>query len=98
MSKEAEDIYNKDGKMDKEKIERVWTTVAEGVLLNKKIVKVEYLTEAECKDSGWHSRPIAFQLDDGIWVIVQSDDEGNDGGALYYTNVEGKFSDVIPVL
>ena len=98
MSKEADSIYDKDGKVDEAKVERRWTKVAQSVLLGKKIVKVEYLTKKECENWMWYNRPIAFQLDDGIWVIVQSDDEGNDGGALYYTNVEGKFSDVIPVL
>ena len=98
MSKEADSIYDKDGKIDKVKVEKRWTKVAEGILLNKKIVKVEYLTEKECENWMWNKRPIAFQLDDGMWIIAQSDDEGNDGGVLYYTNGEGKFSDVIPVL
>ena len=80
------------------KIEKRWTKVAESVLLNKKIVKVEYLTKKECENWGWEYRPVAFQLDDGMWVIAQMDDEGNDGGVLYYTNGEDKHSDVIPVL
>ena len=83
---------------DEAKIERRWTKVAQSVLLNKKIVKVEYLTKKECENWGWYKRPVAFQLDDGMWVIAQMDDEGNDGGVLYYTNGEGKHSDVIPVL
>mgnify|MGYP003134404939 FL=1 len=98
MSKEADSIYDKDGKIDKVKVERRWTKVAESVLLNKKIVKVEYLTEKECENWMWDSRPIAFQLDDGMWIIAQRDDEGNDGGSLFYTNGDNKHSDVIPVL
>ena len=98
MPKVADSIYDKDGKIDNVKIERRWTKVAEGILLNKKIVKVEYLTKKECENWMWDSRPIAFQLDDGMWIIAQKDDEGNDGGVLYYTNGEGKHSDVIPVL
>jgi hypothetical protein len=98
MSKEADSIYDKDGKIDKVKVERRWTKVAESVLLNKKIVKVEYLTEKECENWMWDNRPIAFQLDDGMWIIAQRDDEGNDGGSLFYTNGDNKHSDVIPVL
>ena len=98
MSKEADSIYDKDGKIDKVKVERRWTKVAESVLLNKKIVKVEYLTEKECENWMWDNRPIAFQLDDGMWIIAQRDDEGNDGGSLFYTNGDNKDSDVIPVL
>ena len=56
------------------------------------------LTEKECENWMWDSRPIAFQLDDGMWIIAQKDDEGNDGGVLYYTNGDNKHSDVIPVL
>jgi hypothetical protein len=80
------------------KIERRWTKVAQSVLLGKKIVKVEYLTKKECENWMWDYRPIAFQLDDGMWIIAQKDDEGNDGGVLYYTNGDNKHSDVIPVL
>ena len=45
---------------------------------------VEYLTNSECKDLDWYCRPVAFKLNDGSWVYSQKDDEGNDGGALYY--------------
>ena len=37
------------------------------------------------KEMGWYSCPIIFQLEDGNWVIPQSDDEGNDGGAMHTT-------------
>jgi len=46
---------------------------------------------------GWSSRPIAFQLDNGTLCIPSADDEGNDGGALFY-QIKGKDLDVLPVL
>ena len=73
-----------------------WTTEAEKVLLNKRIVKVEYMTAKESNDYMWNNRPITFLLDDGTRVIAQMDDEGNDGGVLWYgmRDKEG----VLPVL
>ena len=90
------DIRDKDGKIDNAKVEKRWTKIAEGVLLNKKIVKVEYLTEKECETNMWYKRPICFKLDDGTWVIAQMDDEGNDGGVLWYTKGNTDKGDVIP--
>ena len=77
-----------------------WTKSAKNVLLGKKIVKVQYMTETEAEDMGWGNRPIAFKLDDGTWVIAQMDDEGNDGGVLFYSHEDDdKYNDwVMPVL
>ena len=61
-----------------------WTTEAENVLLNKRIVKVEYMSSKESDDYMWNNRPITFLLDDGTRIIAQMDDEGNDGGVLWY--------------
>jgi hypothetical protein len=33
---------------------------------------------------GWYSRPICFFLSDGTCCMLSSDDEGNDGGVLFY--------------
>ena len=41
-------------------------------------------------------RPITFILDDGTRIIPQSDDEGNNGGALWF-GTESEES-VMPVL
>lgn len=84
MSKEHEIDYTKQ-----------WTESASALLLNRKIVKVRYFTEKERNDMGWYKRPVAFLLDNGIWVFPSADDEGNDGGALFTT--DEKLS-VIPVL
>ena len=80
--------------------ESKWTKSAKNVLLGKKIVKVEYMTKDEAEDMGWSSRPIAFKLNDGTWVVAQMDDEGNDGGVLTYSHEDDdKYDDrVMPVL
>jgi hypothetical protein len=61
-----------------------WTKVAQGVLLNKKIVEVRYLNDEEMKMMGWYKRPVTFLLDDGTYCFLSCDDEGNDGGVLFY--------------
>ncbi len=73
-----------------------WTEFAEKRLLGKTIIAVEYLTDKEIQDIGWYNRPVAFKLNDGSWVYPQCDDEGNDGGVLYYHNEDD--SQVFPVL
>ena len=66
-------------------------------LVGLKIVGVRYLTEEETEASGWYSSPIVIELSDGSALIPQSDDEGNDGGALWIANSKGK-QDLIPVI
>ena len=73
-----------------------WTKIAEKELLNKRIIKVEYMEQEECEKYDWYKRPITFFLDDGTRVIAQMDDEGNDGGVL--TCLTSKSEEVLPVL
>ena len=82
------------------KLENYWTKLAGNVLLGKKIVHVKYMSEEEAEEFGWDYRPVAFKLDDGTWVVAQSDDEGNDGGVLYYSHKDqNKYDDwCMPVL
>lgn len=72
-----------------------WTEIASDLLLNRKIVKVRYMEQAEADDMGWYSRPVAFLLDNGVWVFPSADDEGNNGGALFTTD---RNNSVLPVL
>lgn len=61
--------------------------------LHDRIIKdVRYMTEGEAKAWGWYKRPLMIILDNGDIMIPQSDDEGNDGGAIYMTNpsLEGR--------
>jgi len=80
----------------KRDLTKKWTEFAKKRLVGKEIVAVEYLTDKEIQDIGWYKRPVAFKLNDGSWVYPQCDDEGNDGGVLYYHNEDD--SQVFPVL
>jgi hypothetical protein len=42
------------------------------------------MTEQECKGMGWYKRPLVIRFTDGSFLLSQKDDEGNDGGAMYY--------------
>ena len=72
-----------------------WTEVASSLLLNRKIVKVRYMNQGEADDMGWYSRPVAFLLDNGVWIFPSADDEGNNGGALFTTD---QNNSVLPVI
>ena len=67
----------------KEMIEK-WNKVSQDVLKGRTIVEVRYLNDEEMKMMGWYSRPVCFFLDNGVSCILSSDDEGNDGGVLFY--------------
>lgn len=53
-------------------------------LVGKEIKSVRYLTEYEANELGWSSRPLVINFSDGTNLIPQRDDEGNDGGALWF--------------
>lgn len=61
-----------------------WTKVAKRVLEGKTIVEVRYLNDEEMEMMGWYKRPICFLLNDGTNCMLSMDDEGNDGGVLFY--------------
>ena len=61
-----------------------WRKKADELLLNKKIVAVEWMNTAEQEEIGWHSRPVCLKLDDGTWIFPMADDEGNDGLSLIH--------------
>jgi hypothetical protein len=58
-------------------------------LAAKKISSVRYMTKEEADEAGWHSRPLVIRFTDGSLLIPQADDEGNDGGAMFYQNDSG---------
>lgn len=70
-----------------------WTDLSKKVLEGKTITEVRYLNDEEMEMMGWYKRPICFLLDDGTFCFLSCDDEGNDGGVLFY----GKDG-VLPVL
>lgn len=61
-----------------------WNKKAAHVLKGKKIVEARYLNDQEMTMMGWYKRPLCFFLDDGTSCILSADDEGNDGGSLFY--------------
>ena len=77
-------------------VEKRWTKTAK-ILEGKTISEVRYLTEEERDDLGWFSRPIVIFLDDGSYIFPQSDDEGNDAGALGVSHDLVKC-EVLPVI
>lgn len=77
----------------KKNVHDFWTKKAKEVLQGKTITEVRYLNDKEMEDMGWYKRPICFFLNDGTSCILSMDDEGNDGGVLFY-NSDG----VLPVL
>ena len=72
-----------------------WHKLADDLLLNKKIVKVEWMSQKEADKYDWGKRPVTFNLDNGTRIIAQMDDEGNDGGVLWVGHKNGE--EVLPV-
>ena len=64
-------------------LEKKWLVSITKLLVNKRIVKVEYMTKKLAEEQGWYKRPIQILLNDGTWLTPSQDDEGNDGGALF---------------
>ena len=82
--------------MAKKDYTKIWNKTANDLLLGKKIIKVEYMSSKEADKGMWYSRPVRIILDDGTNILPMSDDEGNDGGALWLGNKDKE--DVLPVL
>jgi hypothetical protein len=61
-----------------------WDNKARSVLRGRTIVEARYLTDEEMTEMGWYKRPLCFFLDNGTSCILSCDDEGNDGGVLFY--------------
>ena len=66
---------------DKE-LENKWNEKARKVLEGKKIISVRYMSNQEAEENGFDNRPVSFKLDTGVVVVVQSDDEGNNGCSM----------------
>ena len=70
--------------MTKEEVYQTWTEKSKEVLQGRTITEVRYLNDEEMEMMGWYKRPICFFLDNGMSCILSCDDEGNDGGVLFY--------------
>lgn len=82
---------------NKEELEKYWNGKAQFVLKGKTIVDVFYMSETEADEWGWGSRPIVMLLNDGTELVISADDEGNDGGSIFYANKE-ELDGVLPTL
>ncbi len=65
------------------------------LLVGKTIKETRYLTSEEMEDMGWHSNPLAIIFDDGSFMVLQKDDEGNDGGAAFFVDEKKGIDTVI---
>tara|TARA_R110002051_G_scaffold37838_3_gene80847 strand:- start:217 stop:783 length:567 start_codon:yes stop_codon:yes gene_type:complete len=64
-------------------------------LIGRKIENVRHLTPRECAEFGWNKSPLAIWLDDKTCLIPQTDDEGNDGGAMMHIDIHQDRDDYI---
>ena len=81
--------------MTNDELSKAWQKKIEKHLLGKSIIKVEYMSEKDSEEQGWSNRPIQILLNNGVWLTMTSDDEGNSGGAIH-TNI--KELPIIPVI
>lgn len=58
-------------------------------LVAKKISSVRYMTQEEADAFMWDKRPLVIRFTDGSFLVPQMDDEGNNGGAMYFQNDSG---------
>ena len=89
------DIRKKLHVMTSDELALAWQKKIETHLLGKSIIKVEYMSQDDADAHGWTNRPIQFLLNNGVWLTITKDDEGNDGGAIH-TNI--KQLSIIPVI
>ncbi len=60
-----------------------WEKLVSKHLVGKKIVKIKWLSANDTEQIyGWDQQPCQIYLDDGTILTPQSDDEGNESGAI----------------
>ena len=73
-----------------------WTIIANKQLKGKTIKRLRYMTDNEKENFMFYKRSVVIEFTDGTSVVPQSDDEGNDAGALWIFK-DGKES-IIPTI
>jgi hypothetical protein len=79
-----------------QEVEQRWDETARKALMGRTIVGVSYMSRDEAEASYWSGRALVLQLDNGALLFPQSDDEGNNAGALYVQHPSGGMT--LPVL
>lgn len=65
-------------------------------LLSGKTVKaVRRLSKQEMELMMWYKNPLVLMFTDGTQLILQCDDEGNDGGAAFYYDSKNDIQETI---
>lgn len=59
-------------------------------LEGKTIERIRFLGDEDMDDMEWSSRPVVITFTDGSFIIPQSDNEGNDGGSIFYQDKSNK--------
>ena len=99
MSKTTTVLTKTKGDLSDDKFCRqYWNEKGQHILEGAKILKVEYMTKKETEEMYWDNSPISMLLmkdNKKFWVYPSSDDEGNDGGALFMCR---KDESCMPVL
>jgi hypothetical protein len=90
--KDIEKIQKENAKRDKE-VELACEKDAQKIV-GKTIKAVRYMTKKEADEMGWYKRPIVILFTDGSHMFPSTDDEGNDGGALFGLDENGKNMDI----
>lgn len=73
-----------------------WTAKANTVLAGRRIESVFYMSQKEADDLGWYQLGLVINLDNGLQLMLQQDDEGNGPGALFCANETEDF--ILPTL
>ena len=73
-----------------------WGNLASNFLVGKTIRRVRYLDDREREDIAWAKSTIVIEFTDGHWIVPMTDDEGNDGGAMW-TSSQSELN-VIPTI
>jgi hypothetical protein len=65
------------------------------LLSGKTVRAVRRLDEEEMKMMMWYKNPLVLIFSDGTQLILQCDDEGNDGGAGFYYDGKNNIQETI---
>ena len=68
------------------------------MLENKTVKAVRRLEDSEMNDLMWYKNPLVLVFQDNTQLILQCDDEGNDGGAaIFYDGEQGTMETIYTV-